>query len=403
MAITINTNVSALTAQRYLGRSATASQVSLSKLSSGSRVPTAKEDAAALSIGNGLQLDAAALRAAQVNAQQGASVLQIADGAFSQITDILTRMKSLATTAQSDQISNAERTYLDNEFQALQSEINRIAASTEFNGNILLGGSTTVILDTATVGGNVDTAAGFVGYTFNESLVTAGDQFDIFYDDSEGNLMVTNVTTGVSQTLHLADVGQTVVSAGELETFNFNNVGITVQLNDQFNGGNAVNAGADIGTVSGTAATEQVNAVAGTATSAFSMDVQVGIGATANDRINIGINLGNYQDLVGAGVTLQNITSKVNAQGATAQIDLALTSVNTARAELGSTLNRLEFAANNLAISIENTEAARSTLIDVDVAMEITEFTSKQVLIQSGVSMLAQANQQPALLLRLLQ
>ncbi len=105
MPITINTNVSAMISQRNLSSASNRSASSLSKLSSGSRVPTAKEDAASLAVGTGLSVEVSALRAAQVNAQQASSLLQIADGAFSQVSDILTRMKSLATTAQSGQLS----------------------------------------------------------------------------------------------------------------------------------------------------------------------------------------------------------------------------------------------------------------------------------------------------------
>ena len=115
MTLSINTNVSALTAQRNLRGSSDASAKSIAKLSSGSRITTAADDAAALAISSGLKLDLASLRAAQNNVSQATSILQIADGGYEQIGEVLNRMQTLATSARSDQISATERGFLDTE------------------------------------------------------------------------------------------------------------------------------------------------------------------------------------------------------------------------------------------------------------------------------------------------
>ena len=386
--ITINTNVSAMTAQRYLGSSSARSASSLSKLSSGSRVPNAKDDAAALSIGSGLRLDVSALRSAQINAQQANSMLQIADGAYGQISDILVRMKSLTTTSQSDQSSDTERGFLDQEYTALRNEVDRIAGTTDFNGINLLGGSATTGLNSAGTG--IDNTAGFVGYTFDDSVVGAGETFEVSFNNANNVLSVLNTGTNEYQSL---DVG--AVASGETDSYNFDQLGVEITLSDAFDTTTDINAGF------GGAATAQFDTAAvGGGVAAANLDFQVGI--ANGDIINISIDTGNFSDLIG-GTVPTDISTKVNAQTATAEIDTAMGAVNAARAEIGSLQNRLDFASSNLATSIENTEAARSTLMDVDVAAEITRFTSEQVLIQSGVSMLAQANQQPSLLLRLLQ
>src|SRR6218665_2612826 len=127
MGITFNTNVSALTAQRYLGSAGDAAASSLSKLSSGSRVPTAKDDAAGLAIGTKLKAEVAGLQQAGNNASQAISLLQIADGALSTSSDILQRMKSLAVQSSSGQLSDSDRSLLNQEFLNLRSEIDRIA------------------------------------------------------------------------------------------------------------------------------------------------------------------------------------------------------------------------------------------------------------------------------------
>ena len=147
------------------------------------------------------------------------------------------------------------------------------------------------------------------------------------------------------------------------------------------------------------------SAQAGTSSAAASFSFQVGSGNSvldANNSISITIAQGSFSQLIGGGAG-SNLTLAANAATASDEIDTAVQAVNTARAGIGSAQNRVEFAQNNLAVTIENSEAARSVLLDVDVSAEITKFTSEQVLIQAGVSMLAQANQQPSLLLRLLQ
>jgi flagellin len=415
MPITINTNISAMISQRNLGSAATRSASSLSKLSSGSRVPTAKEDAASLAVGTGLSVEVSALRAAQVNAQQASSLLQIADGAFSQVSDILTRMKSLATTAQSGQLSGTERGYLNDEYGLLRQEIDRISATTEFNGQALLGGSNTLAVDVVDVNQATGTATailpddGFVAVEFDASQVTAGDQFAVFYDDSTGNITVNNVTQGNAQTIALGSNVDPVQTGGTRE-LDFASIGVSITINNDFNTGLNVGAGAgaDIGTLAtldGSDATVVFGAVAGTTAAAASFDFQVGSGNSitdTNNSISITIAQGDFSSLIGGGAG-SDLTLASNAAAASDEIDAAVGGVNTARAGIGSSQNRIEFAQNNLAVTIENSEAARSVLLDVDVSMEITKFTSEQVLIQAGVSMLAQANQQPSLLLRLLQ
>lgn len=395
MPITLNTNISAMTAQRNLGTSSARSASSLSKLSSGSRVPSAKDDAAALAVGTGLRADVAAFRTAQMNAQQGSALLQVADGGFSQISDILIRMKTLASQAQSGQISNTERGFLNTEYTALNSEIDRIAATTEFNSTKLLGGSSTVVLSNAAIGTNIATADGFVAFSFDSNVTTAADTMRIFWDDSTGNLNLYNETAGTAQTVNLASAAGYNPVDGTTREVNFDELGVIITLNDQFNTG-----GADIGSLVSTATTEEFTSVVGTASAAVTVAIQVGIGVTGSDQISVGINQGDAANL---GVSGTSVTSTGNADTASTAIDTALNNVNSARSEIGAAISQLEFAGNNAAIAVENLSAAKSILLDVDVSAEITEFSNQQVLIQAGVSMLAQANQQPSLLLRLLQ
>lgn len=403
MPLTINSNIVAQGAQRALNVSAMKSNNSLAKLSSGTRITTAKDDAAALSVANGLRLDVAALRAASTNVSQASSMLQVADGGFNQIGDVLTRMKTLATNAQSDQLSATERSFLNTEFTSLRSEITRIAESTEFNGIELLGG--TAQHEAANVGTLVGTAQGFVGFEFNTGIRSAGESVRIAYNSTSA-VMTVDVFSGASgggnalgsQSIDLGSLagnpfdigGAANLPNGQTYTLDFSAIGVKLALNTTFDAGANI-AGAAF-------ANDGVNVVAGTATAGATLNFLVGVATT--DTITANIGQGNAAALGLGTATVDNVG---NAQAASNAIDAAMTTINTQRANLGAIMSRLDFAGANVAVQVENNEAARSVLYDVDVSAEMTEFTSKQVLVQAGVSMLAQANQQPSLMLRLLQ
>ncbi|MBI1363346.1 MAG: flagellin [Proteobacteria bacterium] len=393
MALTINTNITAMQAQRNLGASSMRSQSALAKLSSGNRITSAKDDAASLSIASGLKLDLASLRAASSNISQASAVLQIADGGLNQISDILGRMQTLASTAQSDQISNTERGFINTEYTNLVSEVTRIANATEYNGIELLSGTTGVGANLAVnaVGTNVEPADGLVAVTFDSNKRAAGEAVTIEYDQNNNVFTVTALDGPGGnplsvQSLDLDDFGG-AIPAGQTVDLNFSDVGVTIRLSDDFDDTAALNANNEI-TIQAAAA-----GVQGT-----SLTFKVGVAAT--DTIVANINGATATQL---GINTSTVSTRTNADAAVTAIDSAQQAINTNRANIGALLSRLDFANANVGVQIENTEAARSTLQDTDVAQEMTRFTSEQVLVQAGVSMLAQANQQPALLLRLLQ
>jgi flagellin len=302
MAMTATTNTSANTALRYLGINNAASASSLAKLSSGSRIVRASDDAASLAVGTKLKADVTALKQASVNASQASSVLQVADGALAQTVDILMRMKALSVQAQSGSVSDNERTFLNMEFQALAEQIDSIADQTKFNNTVLLGGT----LDS--------TAATFVEALSFQVGVAAADT--IAFELPE-------------------------VKLGRL--------------------GGAAILGAD--------------------------------GVTAAAR---------YLDDDGSGDPAA-VSTRDQAIVAGNILDASIAQLNTFRSDVGALISRFEFASANLATTVENLDAARSVLLDVDMAAEMSNFSSKQVLLQASVAMLAQANQQPQQLLKLLQ
>ncbi|MGD9536942.1 MAG: flagellin [Alphaproteobacteria bacterium] len=384
MALNIISNYAANVAHRNLTATDMRTTDSLAKLSSGSRVVTAKDDAASLAIGKGLQAQVESLKQAQVNAGQASSMLQIADGALATISDITIRMRTLAIQASSGQLGSTERTFLNNEFTALRSEIDRIAQDTEFNGTTLLSGSTT--FSAGTIGTNIEAADGFEQFVFGNNpggtYLSAGDTVQLDY--AANVLTVTNQTTGSSQTATVS----AAPSAGSFLEVNFSDFGLTVELNSLFN---------DAGTVSA----NNTFIVGGAASNSLQLTFRVGTGTGTTDEITIDVTSARVSAL-DAGLSTASLTTVANAETAIGSLDTAIETVNTLRANIGTSQNRVAFAAANLASTVENSEAARSNLLDLDVAREMSYFTSQQVLLQAGVSMLAQANQMPQNLLALL-
>ncbi len=387
MALNVISNFAANVAHRNLVQSDMDLTESLAKLSSGTRVVSAKDDAASMAIGSRLNAEVQALRQAQVNAGQAVSMLQVADGAMARTHDILMRMKTLSVQAGSGQLSGTERGMLDTEYQALLSEIDRLAQDTEFNGNQLVNGSIVVDRSSAT---DYEVVDGVQDIVFKGAHSTASNAL-ISYNNTTGAFSVsavegtaTNIFTG---TILSSAHNGTNMTTGTVVTLTNSSSTNAVEL--VLNTAYIVNAAHATGTL----------ALSGTSTQSFTYKVGTGTSPTA-DEIAVTLNSISAGAL---GLSSTNVTSKAQSDAASVAITRAVDTLNDARANLGASQNRLEFSAVNIATTLENTEAARSNLLDLDVAAEMSRFTSRQILVQAGIAMLAQANQQPQALLRLLQ
>jgi flagellin len=448
MALNIISNYAANVAHRNLSASDQMATRSLSKLSSGTRVVSARDDAASMAIGARLNATTEALKTASVNVGQANSMLQIADGGMATIDNILVRMKTLAVQASSGNLSDTERGFLNDEFVQLREEIDRIASSTNFNGIQLLGDGGDVALEFGDLAAGQQGEAlapvnGFDNFAITDNNYWATDtntntvtdnSFEVNINYAPGGQVIMTVSTIIdgaadrTQSIDVTDYatdGTTAIGAGENATLNFDELGLSFSVNTNFSTSvstiQAVPAGtSDFGT-DATFGTSGLNSATGNIVSMSadngqtlqnSIEFQVGAGNTANDRLNISLNsvdsdtlgagaLGTQNSLLSLGANA--ISTAGNAQSAVEVVTRAIDDLQRARAAVGTYQNRLDFAGQNLASTQENTESARSTLLDLDVAAEMTAFTSKQILVQSGVAMLAQANQMPQNLLRLLQ
>jgi len=401
--LSLVTNTASLTAQRNLDATNDKLNNSLEKLSSGLRVNRASDDVAAMAVGSRLGAELEALKTVQTNAGQATSLLQIAEGSMGRTNDILTRMKSLAAQASNDTLSDTERELLDVEFQALVDEVNRLAADTTFNGSTLVNSEQSVTIDNSNFADDIRVAG---------PVAETGGATDVFVDadGSGGGAAITDASTDAIFTFN----DGTNTFSGTLSTDNITASGTvdgdqTVTLTSSGTSSSVVvflADGADLDANSQVAGTIDTNG-GGTGTNDF--DFRIGTGAVASeDVISAAINAVNATALgiddgqSGNGGGL-DITDKQSADRASATIDAAINALVESRAKVGSSQNRIETARTNLATTIENTEAAKSALLDADISSEITEFTSKQILLQSGISTLAQANQVPQNLLSLFQ
>ena len=386
MALNVISNFAANVAHRHLTQSDAAATDSLAKLSAGSRVLSAKDDAASLAIGSRLNAEVHALRQAGVNAGQGISMLQIADGAMARVSDILMRMKTLAVQAGSGQLSATERSMLDTEYQNLLAEIDRIASDTEFNGVKMVNGSQTV--QTMPAGLQVvDGVASVSVKGFDLGGATTSAAYSLGYATASRTFTLTNGSTSW--------VGSIDASA---VTSNVTNKGIVVVLQSA-GSDSQMTLGISAGFATNSSVSSSTITLQGNATTSFTFKVGSGTIA-AEDEIAVSID--------GVGTTAltlngSSITSSTNADLASDAITAAVNNLNDSRANLGANQNRIEFAAANIATAVENAEAARSDLMDLDIAAEMSKLTSRQILVQAGVAMLAQANQMPQNLLRLFQ
>ena len=385
MPLNLISNFAAQVAQRNLAMSDAAATNSLAKLSAGTRVLTAKDDAASLAVGSRLQAEITGLKQAAVNAGQAVSMLQIADGAMSKVNDILLRMKSLSIQAGSGQLSSTERTMLDTEYQALLSEIDRIANDTEFAGTSLVDGAIAVSRTANATSFEVEDGVNEIIFRGDH---TAGGSVTLEYNVA-GSFSVTNNGTVYSGSIAADANDGSNMTTGHVVTLTSTETGVTGKIDIVLDKSYDVNL----------AKTDASLALTGSNKATFSFKVGTGVSATA-DEISVSVNGVGATNL---SVNNGDITTKANADAASTAVTNAINDIQSYRANVGANQNRLEFAAANIATTRENTEAARSQLMDLDVAVEMSNFVSKQILIQAGVSMLAQANQLPQNLMRLFQ
>jgi len=386
----INNNIMAMNANRQLGINNTGMSKSLEKLSSGLRINRAGDDAAGLAISEKMRGQIRGLTMASKNAQDGISLIQTAEGALTESHAILQRMRELAVQAANDTNVEVDRSEIQKEIDQLAEELTRIADTTEFNTQNLLGGKFEGISHIgANEGQNITLS---INAMDAKSLGVAGylgEKVDVAGVDG---ISVRNLTAD-KYTIKFADlvdeeVNETTVnvdSDSEAKT-------ITITL--------AQKAKAADGTVAITATKgDIVKALESTGV----VRVEVADGTDLEETLSekpsedTTVTAGTLSDEGGI-----NVSSQESASSAIKVINNAIELVSAERSKLGAMQNRLEHTIKNLDTSAENLQAAESRIRDVDMAKEMMKFTKQNILQQAATAMLAQANQLPGSVLKLL-
>ena len=392
-------NLTAMNSNRMLGLTTASQAKSTEKLSSGYKINRAADDAAGLSISEKMRKQIRGLTQASLNAQDGISAVQTAEGALTEVHDMLQRMNELAVKASNGTMSKDDREYVQNEVDQLVTEIDRVAETTKFNETYLLKGDDTkptvtenvfkkfdvstlnsVISDTSKISesNDFDSMTGKFTLKFTSGLAEGGTW--------AGKRIVADSATATTEEIKLADAKKAELDALKAAITNSGKVT-----------GTPTNDGAAFEMTS-TANMKQ------TYTHAAAIDVSLHVGAdsTANNRINLSIDSMSASGLHVTGLKV-NGSDATNATAAINTIADAIQKVSTQRSALGAVQNRLEHTINNLDNVVENTTSAESQIRDTDMATEMVKYSNNNILAQAGQAMLAQANQSNQGVLSLLQ
>ncbi|EGQ8483285.1 flagellin [Vibrio parahaemolyticus] len=376
MAITVNTNVAALVAQRHLTSATDMLNQSMERLSSGKRINSAKDDAAGLQISNRLQSQMRGLDVAVRNANDGISIMQTAEGAMNEVTNIMQRMRDLSLQSANGSNSQAERTALQEEVTALNDELNRIAETTSFGGRKLLNG---------TFGKSsfqIGAASGEAVQIELKSMRTGGLDMGGFSYVAQGR----------------ADSDwQVKENANDLTMSFTNRSGETEKIQINAKAGDDIEELATYINGQTDKVTASVNEKGQLQIFMAGEDTAGTISFSGDLASELGMSLKGYD-----AVNNLNITTVGGAQQAVAVLDTAMKFVDSQRAELGAYQNRFNHAINNLDNIHENLAASNSRIQDTDYAKETTQMVKQQILQQVSTTILAQAKQAPNLALTLL-
>lgn len=400
----IQHNIMAMNAYRNYANNTSALSKNLEKLSSGYKINRAGDDAAGLAISEKMRAQITGLDKAQDNAKDGISLVQTAEGALTEVHDMLNRMYELAEQSANGTFEDGtDRKQLQKEVDQLKSEINRIADSANFNGIKLLDGSMAANGTTKIIAAASSAKAGV------DVSIVADSLFDKDGNRSELKFSLAAVSTGKEGVVVKKD-GVTIslekgkdYSAADIQALlakaKTNGTGVTEDMMKSVQNATITGAGVTNGPNPWTTLAK-ASAGAAQANQGKPLTLQIGDTSDSFNQLKVGIKDCHVAAL---GLTDMKIGDQDSAAKALDKIKSAINYVSDVRGTLGATQNRLDHTINNLSVMQENIQDAESTIRDTDVADEMMAYTKNNILIQSAQAMLAQANQVPQGVLQLLQ
>lgn len=386
-------NTQAMIANNALTRNDDRLSQSLQKLSSGLKIVDAKDNPAGMAMGKKMNAQIKGIGVASQNSSDAISVIETADGALAEVHDILQRMNELAVKASTGTMGDVDRATVEEEIKQLKQEITRIAEDTQFNGQTLLNGN----FDLKGYTSSADAKVGYYSDGVTSGTYTISNLEVEF--DGEGNIITDPLNPDLIEDFDPVITGATPAFPDDaaVTSVHGNTIKITSAADPSFEINVKIEPFKDA----------TGNIIAGTKTfSNLTLDI-TGIGAMT---MQIGSNEGQTLDIRISTISLDemglkdlSVADQASAVDAIDSISGAIQYISTARSRLGAYQNRLEHSISSLDITSENMTAAYSRIMDVDMAEEMTEYTTIQVISQASMSMLAQANERPAQVLQLLQ
>ena len=366
----INYNASAVMATNCLNKNDKRLAASLGRLSSGYKIVNAKDNPSGLALAKRMNAQIEGVKAANQNAGDGVSIIEVADGAMSEIHAMLQRINELAVKASTGTLTDGDREVVNQEVVQLKAEISRITTDTQFNGQTLLDGS----FDLRGFTDNVDAKVAYYSDETDAGLYEI-DAMNIQYD-ANGNIDF-------------------------------------IAARDSFPGGTGFPADAKVTQTDGNGVTitgGQGFEIKLEFKAAVTMPLSIEVEGFGSLDKQVGANEGQQMDiripkvsLVNMGISSIDLSTEEGARDTITRTDGAIKFISSVRSRLGAYQNRLEHTINSLDITEENMTSAYSRIMDTDMAEEMTEYTNMQVLAQASTSMLAQANERPSQVLQLLQ
>jgi flagellin len=439
MSAVINTNITSLIAQNNLSKTQDALQLTIQRLSSGLRVNTAADDASGFAISNRMDSLVRGMAVASRNANDGISYSQTTTGALSQITNNLQRMRELAVQAANGSNSSSDTSLLNQEFNQLQTEVNRIQQSTTFNGVNVFQNKDTVFQigfgttsnDRVNMVSNALVGSQALGTTTITDSSATASYLDIGSAVSIANTYATASVTGTAnQIAYIYNATVDAVNSNQKLSFTakndilntlsavnsaYNSSGVTGVSTANFYADTGKIVGsvlAGVGTVATTGAktlaitltTTNPASIPSTTFAADSLGTNPVTQAAGSNVLSINVNAASVATTAGTLNYTSNIASngQTNAYAAISSIDNALTEANNASAIQGAIQNRFSAVISNLSAFSLSQSAAKSRIVDADFAAETSKLAKNQILQQAGTAMLAQANQSPSFVLTLL-
>jgi flagellin len=403
MALGVLNNISAVYAENNLNQTQASLQNTLQQLSSGSRINSGADDAAGLSIANGLQANSAALTQSSANATAGVGFLQVADGALSQVTNLLNRAVTLATEAGGGTLSSSQISAANQEYQDILTQIGTIGTTTEYNGISVFstGTGTAATINTPAAGAALtftsvagDTLSGSVtigstlGAASGSTVVNMGDYSGLLSSSPTNKAAAIAALTSYLDTNLGGQTGSTYTvasAAGVISITPSSGTEVLAGTNSTVKGWTSASGSVSIFASDGSAAgASSYNVTVGTLSAA-----SVGVPSSGGGGINLGAG-GNW-------------TTQTDAQSALTNITSAITDVAYQRGQVGANINTLT-AASNIANSQEtNVSSAENSITATDYASATSNMSKFEILTQTGISALAQANSTQQMVTKLLQ